>query len=288
MTGLRVRKLATTLIFMAAAWAPAYAASPLQDYIAARDGYLKQFKDSDIVSDDSGAKVHDRALRDLDARMRTIIGPLQIDGFPDSKINLESLAEGFEGYGLLDGLAYSSSDQKASVVVTTDALLGQWLTAHKKWWGDKNDIPPAIDAALKSESFYTQALNTDAHFYKFGDIPLARPAGATFAYATLVGRAQDVGLQTPDEIVVTVRRGSRLFVATAPADVKIGAAPACARGWTKAEEKAMSAGSDKGETIRDAGYDAYRRCFAVQAPRQSYFAAVVKQAQGLVDKLPTK
>jgi hypothetical protein len=289
MTGQRLRKLATALILAAAACVPARAASPLQDYIAARDGYLKQFKDSTVGDDNAVTKAHDEALRDLATRLRPIIGPLQIAGFPDSKVNLESLSEGDQGFGLLDGLVYSSSDQKSQVVVTTDELLSQWLTAHKTWWDGKDDIPPGTEAALKSESFYTQALNTDAHFFAFGDIPLAKPAGATFAYATLIGRGQDVGRQTPNEIVVTLQSGGRLFVAVAPTNVKIGAAPTCAQNWKKAEKQAQAAADvDKGEAIREAGYDAYRRCFAAQAPRQSYFAAVVKQAQGLVDKLPTK
>src|SRR5262249_44806632 len=162
-------------------------------------------------------------------------------------------------------------DQKSQVVVTTDVLLNQWLAAHKTWWDGKDDIPPGTEAALKSESFYTQALNTDAHFFEFGDIPLAKPAGATFAYATLVGRGQDVGRQIPNEIVVTLRSGGRLFVAVAPTNLKIGAAPTCAQNWAKAEKRAQSTNGDKGEAIREAGYDAYRRCFATQAPRQGYF-----------------
>jgi hypothetical protein len=58
--------------------------------------------------------------------------------------------------------------------------------------------------------------------------------------------------------------------------------------WKKAEKHAEKAGSDKGDQLRDAGYRAYRRCFAAQAARQSYFPALVKQAQALVDALPQK
>jgi hypothetical protein len=289
MTRMRISTLATAMILMASAWAPAHAASPLQDYITARDGYLKQFKDSAPGGDDPVTKAHDAALRDLATRLRPIIGAVQIAGFPNGKVNLESLSEGDQGFGLLDGLVYSSSDQKSQIVVTTDELLDRWLTAHKTWWDGKDDIPPGTEAALKSESFYTQALNTDAHFFAFGDIPLAKPAGATFAYATLIGRGQDVGRQTPDEIVITLQSGGRLFVAVASTNVKIGAAPTCAQNWKKAEKQAEAAADvDKGEAIREAGYDAYRHCFAAQAPRQSYFAAVVKQVQGLVDKLSQK
>src|SRR5262245_59238068 len=112
MTLMRMSTLATAMTLMAAAWAQAHAASPVQDYIAARDGHLKQFKDSAPGGDDPVTKAHDAALSDLATRLRPIIGPLQIAGFPDSKANLESLSEVDMGFGLLDGLVYSSADQK--------------------------------------------------------------------------------------------------------------------------------------------------------------------------------
>src|SRR5690348_1186455 len=104
MTGTRMRTLTSALILVVAACTAACAASPLEDYITARDGYLKQFKDSTVGDDDAVTKAHDEALRDLATRLRPIIGPLQIAGFPDSKVNLESLSEGDQGFGLLDGL----------------------------------------------------------------------------------------------------------------------------------------------------------------------------------------
>jgi hypothetical protein len=264
------------------------AASPVGDYIAARDRLLKQFKNSDIMSDDAAYAAHERARRDLEARLRKVIGPLMMEGFPDSRINLESLAEGLEGYGLLDGLVYSSPERKGRVVVTTDELLGKWLAAHKKWWGGKDDIPPGVEAALKSESFYTQALNTDAHIFEFVEIPLAKPANATFAYAALAGRAQDYGLLVPNEIIVVLRGGGRLFVVSAPAAAAVDGVPACAQAWERDQKQALAAEGDRSEELQDEAYGTYRRCFAAQATTESYFPALAKQAQALVDMLPAK
>jgi hypothetical protein len=280
--------IAFTLSILLAFMTAASAASPVGDYLAARDRVLKQFKDRDIMSDDAAYAAHERARRDLEARLRKVIGSPTIEGFPESKINLESLAEGLEGYGLLDGLVYSSPDQKGRVVVTTDELLGKWLAAHKRWWGGKDDIPPGVEAALKSESFYTQALNTDAHIFKFVDVPLDKPANATFAYAALVGRAQDYGLLTPKEILVLLRRGGRLFVVSAPAAVAVGGAPACAQAWERDQKQALAADGDRSEELQDEAYRAYRRCFAAQATAESYFPALAQQAQALIDMLPTK
>jgi len=284
-----MRILAAVLILLAVAQADAQAASAEQDYLAARDAYLAQFKGSAPGGDDPVTPAHDRALGDLAARLRAIIGPTQIAGFPaQGKINLESLAEGDLGFGLLDGLVFAAPDDKTQVVVTTRELLDAWLAGHRRWWDDKNDMPQGLEAALKSEAFYTQALSTDAYFYQFVDIPVARPAGATFAFATLVGRGQDVGREAPDEIVVTLLRGDRAYVIVASAAVAAKTTPQCVQDWRKAEKQADKAQGDKGEQLRDAGYAAYRRCFAAQAPRQGYFATVVKQVQALIDALPAK
>jgi hypothetical protein len=278
---------ATMLILLAAARADAQAASPVQDYLATRDAYLTQFKGSAPGGDDAATAAHDRALGDLAARLRSIVGPTRIEGFPaEGKINLDSLAEGDISFGLLDGLVYAAPDARTRIVVTTRELLDTWLAGHRHWWNDKNDMPPSLEPALKSEAFYTQALYTDAYFFKFVDLPVTRPAGTTFAFAALVGRAQDTGLQTPDEIVVTLLRGGRAYVIVAPAAAKAETTPQCAQGWKKAEAQAEKAESDKGNQLREDGYRAYRSCFAAQAPRRGYFPALIKQAQTLIDVLP--
>jgi hypothetical protein len=259
------------------------AASPTQDYLAARDAYVAQFKESDI--DEATRAAHERALGDLETRLRNIVGPSRIEGFAaEGKINLESLASGEIGFGLLDGLVYATPDDATRIVVTTRELLDKWLAGHAHWWNDQNDIPKNLEPALKSESFFTQALSTDAHFYKFGDLPVTRPAGATFAFATLIGRGQDVGRLTPDEIVVALLRGSRAYVIVAPVAVEAETTPQCAQAWKKIEAKAAKV-TDSSE-LTERGYQAYLRCFAAQAPRRGYFPTLTKQAQALIDALP--
>ncbi len=281
--------LATALILLTAAVAHAQAASPTQDYLAARDAYLKTFKSTAPGGDDPATAAHNRALGHLEARLRGIIGPTRIEGFlAEGKINLDSLAEGDSSFGLLDGLVYATPDDKTRIVVTTRELLDAWLAKHRQWWGDKNDMPGGLAPALKSEAFYTQALYTDAYFYEFAELPVSRPADAAFAFATLIGRAPDVGRETPDEIVVTRLRGGRAYVIVTTAAAKAETTPQCVQAWKQAEAQADKAGTDKGDQLRETGYRAYRRCFAAQAPRQGWFSGLTKQAQALIDGLPTK
>ena len=74
----------------------------------------------------------------------------------------------------------------------------------------------------------------------------------------------------------------------APAATKAETTPQCAQDWQKAEAQALAADGDKSDELREAGYQAYRRCFAAQAPRRSSFPALTRQAQALIDLLPKK
>src|SRR5689334_4600602 len=115
----------------------ANAASPEESYFAARDGYIDKLKPTENVDVDERVLKQEQAARDdLEKQLRRIIGPVESKGFAaPGKSNLETLFKGDQGFGLLDGLLYSSADDKPHVVVSTDALLDHWLKEHKDWWG---------------------------------------------------------------------------------------------------------------------------------------------------------
>jgi hypothetical protein len=246
---------------------------------------------------------HQRARDDLTRQLRSIVGPVAIKGFvPPGRTNLDSLSEGDEGFGLLDGLLFSSQDDKTHVTVTTDALFDHWLKEHKDWWGPTvAKVPQDLVAALKSDAFYTQAIQTDAAIMKFAELPIVKPAKARFAFAILVARAQDFGLRTPDEVIVSVVQGGRVFVVSAPAIAKVNQIPACREIWSAAERKTAAAReanaasepkddklSDQTTRLEEEGDAALRRCFAERAKRERFYAALTKQAQALVDRLPAR
>jgi len=277
----------------------AAAAGPLEDsYFAARDSHIAKFSAIGAAGnlDEEDVEDHQRARDELTRLLRTIVGPVAIKGFrAPGRTNLDSLFKGDEGFGRLDGLLFASPDDKAHVVVTTDALLDRWLRAHKDWWGPNvANVPQDVDAALRSEAFYTQALMTDAAFFRYAELAVAKPTKARFAYAMLVARAQTLGPRTPDELIVSVARGGRVLVASAPANARIAPVSACAKLWRTAKERAAAAReaasiddkrpapSDRAEEEGDA---AFRRCFAQHAKGRGYFAALTKRAQGLADRL---
>jgi hypothetical protein len=278
---------------------PARAASPEEDYLAARDAYIKQFAHS--AQDDATLKAYERALADLQARLRRIIGPVRINGFPgDGKINLDALDQDDEGFGLLDGLAYAGADEKARVLVTTASLFDKWLAAHAHFWPE-SPLPQDMGAALKRDDFYTQAINNDAAVVTYAEVPVARPAWATFAFAVLDARTQDAAPPVPFEMIITVRRAERVFIVTAKTAVAAGPIAACeelharlaaeAQAATDADQAADAKDAalhEKAEQLARKADRAYPDCFATQARGAEFFPALVKQAQGLIDALPAK
>lgn len=274
----------------------AQAASPEDAYLAARDKAVARIKPKNDKIDDAVTKAADAALAQLQKQLEKLIGTTTIAGVSGkAKINLETLIEGDMGYGQLDGLVYQSGDEMTRVIVTTPTLLKRWIAAHKTWWDD-NNIPQETNAALKSEPFYTQALSSDAAVWRYADIPVAS-GGATYATAMLEKRRQDIGLTTPTELLVTVVRDNRVFVWSAPVAATTIMMPECAEIWNTAQTKAdaayeeYQASDPKDEKkfeastkILDNADAAYRACFAERVKSEPYFAAIVKQAQELVDR----
>jgi hypothetical protein len=288
----------------------AMATSPEESYVAARDAAIKTFEQRDKAGpfDDQAFEDHKKALDGLARMIAPVIGASEIKGFPGpARLNVRSLVPGDIDFEALDGLVYSSVNDKAQVLVTTDGLLDRWLRAHRSDWetvkragqGARQGAGQALATALKTESFYTKAISSDAAVFRYADIPIAKSAKAGFAVAMLAARSQDLGPQIPDEIVIAAGQGGRFYLVTAPVTAKITEIPACdaiKRDFEKRSNDAFAAysasqlqdrgASDRSMRLRDEGNDAYRRCFVQRAPRERFFAAVTAQAQALADSLP--
>src|SRR3984957_1590556 len=141
----------------------AAAVSPEDAYLAARDRYIASFKTTASAKDEKAAFARqDMAVRDLELRLKSMVGPFSASGFPaEGKLNLVSLFPDDIGFGMLDGLVYGEGESAKSIVMSTDGLLDKWLLGHPKA-GSKVDIPTSAAAAVKTADFYAQAVNSDA------------------------------------------------------------------------------------------------------------------------------
>jgi hypothetical protein len=280
---------------------PARAASATESYLGARDRYIavESAKDKAHAAEYGAGKAvlarQERELGNLEKQLRRIVGPLDLEGFPrEGTINLTTLVPEL-GFGLLDGLAFDSADKHTRIVVTTDALLASWLPT-KNW----AHVPRDIDGAVRSEAFYSQGIdNDDAAITKFAEIPVTAPPKARLAHAMLVLRAQDFTPGPPDEIIVTVVQGDKVFIVSrrhAVALDRIADCDAIARDYQAKADAASAAyrssnlrdkaSIDESEKFENDGDIAYRQCFGEHVKEQRAFATVIRQAQGIVDSLP--
>lgn len=277
------------------------AATPEETYLAARDAFVAKLKQSD-PADDRTQKEEENARRDLEQQMRRIVGPTNISGVgPEGRLTIETLLADDIGFGTLDGLLFEAADNKLHVLVTTEGLVSAWLKAHKDWSGRPPEMPQDIAAAFKADAFYTQAISPDAAVSTYAEIPVIKPAGATAVVALLVARAQDIGPQIPDEVLLSVHQGGRVYVVSASAAAPTAAIPACDEVWRKSEQNAQraldayNASDSKDEAlferytaIQEEGDAAFRRCYAEKAKGQPFFAALTRQAQDIANALPPR
>ncbi|UCI34373.1 hypothetical protein [Mesorhizobium sp. B4-1-4] len=294
-------RLVWTVMFALASTA-AFAASPEDDYIAARDKAIAAI--TELNNSNAPVETLDaadaKARADLEGRLSALLGPLTVKDFPtNGTINLESLSDSDVGYGMLDGLRYTQGDDGPSLVATTRGLLDRWLQARAAETDEGLKLPTGVDEALKLDAFYTQAINSDAAFMGTLDFPLKKPEGADIAMARLGGWTQDVGPIHEQQVVVTLVKGNSVMIASAPATPPVPRIAACEALWTSADEAAQKLAAQASETKDEKLYDTanaawekgdgdYRKCMGDKLPSDPAFPALLTQAQTLADHMAGK
>jgi hypothetical protein len=274
---------------------PVSQATPVEDsYIAARDRYIAKFKKYDedakfsqlnerFAKGDPAAKAeadrisqeHERALADLKGLLRRIVAPPPIEGLSKAVTNnLFELSRDSLGFGMVDGLVFRNDKTNTKIFATTERLLVSWLNENK-------DTPQDLPSALNSESLQTSLFFADASTSEFVDIPVVMPKRAKVAMALAIRRTQDpIGERAPEAIVVSVVQPPRVFVLSAP--VKVNAEiPICNKIWRELEHH--RAGADSIDKTEDEALKAFHRCYTGRTKSQSFFPALIKQAQALAN-----
>ncbi len=206
--------------------------------------------------------------------------------------------EGDEGFGVLDGLVYGPVDGKTRVLVTTDGLLAHWLKQRMVGSETRPHLPQDPEAVVvKMDTFYTQAVQTDAAIMRFAELPVRKPAGATFAFAMLDARSQDDAPHKADEVVcIAVAQGGRVYIGYTREFKAVGPIASCdkvrddlvKKSAAAAREPGLSADArdKKSEALSAKAETEFLSCFAAKAPQQNGFAGAAAAAQALIDRLP--
>ncbi len=293
-------RLVWTVMFALASSA-AFAASPEDDYIAARDKAIAEIAamESTNTPVETLDAANEKARADLETRLTALLGPFTVKDFPAAgKINIESLSSSDVGFGMLDGLRHGTEDGP-SIVASTRGLVERWLKSRAAETDADLKLPTSFDAALKLDAFYTQAIGSDAAFTGTLDFALKKPEGADMVIARLGGWAQDVGPNYDQEVVVTVVKGNSVLIAEAPATPPLPKIAACDAVWSAADAAAQKlakqATDESDENTSDAanaawtkGDNDFRACLGKSLPADAAYPALLAQAQSLADKMAGK
>lgn len=98
--------------------------------------------------------------------------------------------------------------------------------------------------------------------------------------------AQDFGPWKPNEILVSVLQGGRVYIVTSQAKTVVPSIAACDAIWKAAEKK--SADAKNFDDVRKQGDADFHRCFAERAKTMPFFAKLTAEAQTLLETLPLK
>jgi hypothetical protein len=238
------------------------------------------------------------ALRELESLLRPIVGDFSAPwARRRGRMNQTTLTPGSVDSGLPDGILYESRDSTIQVLVTTRDLMLSWLDSS--FSGDTT-VSRDRAHALGNDDVLTQIFDRDAAVYSYTDIPVDSTLSGVVS-AKLVSRSQDYAPSEADEIMVSVARGTRVFVIDAPARDTLPIPLACSESADsgKAISKAFidsafqttpqdTALTTKAVQNDDRTNAQFRRCYGEAAPRHPRFQALVAQVRQLVESLPAR
>ena len=227
----------------------ASAASPEEEYLAARNGFIEKFEE---------AKERE-ALAQLEKQMQAIVGPVNIAGFPSQgKINLETLQKDADmGFGQVDGLRFQG--EREALFVTTRNVLKLYIAGEPK---PTADLPAPDLAVLSADAkFNAEVFAQDSTVTSYVNLPVKSADGTSFAEAFLGITAQDTGPFVPTTVFVLASKGDRIFLVRAATATKLPQIAKCRKA------------SD------------YPGCYGAEVKGLPVFASLQQQAQSIVDRL---
>jgi hypothetical protein len=260
-----MRRVLVLLLLLAP---PAWALTPEEAaYLAERD------RANAALEANWDQEAYDRAVETLTPRLARIVGPPPKGLAGKGEMNTTPCCG--VGSGKLDGMAFGD------VVVTTEGLLRQWLTAQDP----PRDVAAGIDEGV---GIYTSGLVGDAAVEVYAPVPIARPAGATRATAHLALASQAGSLWPPQEIGVIVQKGDRVFLAYRKL-ATVPALPACeavlAKGMDEARSMFQAGKREESLRLEADAETAYVDCWNAHAREAAAWPAILQQAQSLADAL---
>jgi uncharacterized protein (TIGR03067 family) len=216
------------------------------------------------------------ALANLERKLRSILGPVNMPGFPQpGRINLEAICRGEEGCESLDGLLYRTEDHRRRFLVTTPVLMTNWLKGHR--------LSP--DSALRTPRLFTDIFGSHAVVLHYANLTIPDAQRRGVASAMLVVVAQDEGKWPPDKVIVSVSRANRVYIIQVPPAVAIDTLEGCG---IRLDTVFKAKPDPRQITMEEAdrAYASYRACYSDRVSSIPGIDRIIDQVVRLVDALP--
>ncbi|MFG1463993.1 hypothetical protein V5F77_13955 [Xanthobacter sp. DSM 24535] len=294
------RRISGALFFTACLPTAAFSGSADDAYIASRDKYVAAIAAAEKAGagNDAVFKQDEHARADLQKQMAALLGPLSYKGLEKTpSFSPGALYDGDIESGRPDGLLFHDAKYETRIFVSPEPVLANWVS-HE---AESLSLPAGegLDAAIKSDPFYTQATGSDAAFQSYVALPLSAQADEKLHAALGVFAQDDLGNAPPNAVVIARIAGGRVTVGTAPASEAYKFIPACTKIWKEFDAKANALFAavqkggkgaddprwDKAMTLRDDGSAAVRACYAKEIVNQPQFTLVLKKTEALLQKL---
>lgn len=251
--------------------------------------YLRRRREAEKIYDTVSSqfttaqrRTHDSTLADLEKRLRSIIGPIDVPGFPQpGKINLDGLCTREVDCAHLDGIVYRA-DWSKELLVTTPGLIAGWLKDRRA----PSDTRGAIDAALRSSEMMGGAVAGNAAIVHYADLQIPAAARRGIVSAALIMRAQDYGPWPPNRVMVSVARGNRIFIIQVPPAVAIDPLAVCGAQLDSTFKAKRAAGLTPQQMSGEGPFVTYRACYGKHLSSIPGIDRIIAAATALVDALP--
>jgi hypothetical protein len=211
------------------------------------------------------------ALKDLEARLRRIVGPVSIAGRAPT-FSLSSLPGDLIA-GDLDGLAITIPEAQTRVIVTTPAVLSGWIREQRRTAAGSDPFSALDDDML------TWAFPTGAHVNPYVDVRARAALPRDIVLAQLIHHAQDVFRVAPDELIVGVHRDGLFSLILAPAP-RLAVPAEC--------EKALDEAIKASGRFFDDEHRVFVSCFDRVVTKQPEFQQVVARVRELAASMAGK
>ncbi|MEW6123389.1 MAG: hypothetical protein AB1698_12295 [Pseudomonadota bacterium] len=295
-----VRRCAGALVIAPLLAATPAVAGPADDaYIAARDRAVAEVTrlDGDPAKQDAMFAADEKARAALQKQIAALLGPLSFKGLePEAAFSPGALYPGDLESGQPDGLVFRDSKDNVRVFVSTVPIIEHWMAIETK--AGVPDLDKGLSAALANDTLYTFTVGQDAAFRAYAVLPLPAPEGETVFAAVGLFSQDDTNDFPPRDIVVARIAKDRLTIGAEAAPEARKAIAACTQIWKRHEAKAkqLQAAAQKGKGADDPrwdeavkawaeGSDAFRACYAQEAPKQPFFPALVTRATALLKRM---